>query len=38
MICGAVIASMGVGSALSASTSTSYPGYVGASTVKPRRW
>ena len=36
MICGTVTFSIGVGSALSASTSTSNPGYAGASTRKPR--
>ena len=36
MICGTVTASIGDGSALSASTSTSKPGYAGACTVKPR--
>ena len=33
MICGTVTCSIGVGSALSASTSTSNPGYAGASTL-----
>jgi hypothetical protein len=36
MIFGTVSASIGDGSALSASTSTSKPGYAGAKTVKPR--
>jgi hypothetical protein len=35
-ICGTVSRSIGAGSALSASTSTSKPGYAGASTRKPR--
>jgi hypothetical protein len=36
MIFGTVSASIGDGSALSTSTSTSKPGYAGARTVKPR--
>ena len=35
MIAGTVSSSIGVGSALSASTSTSSPGYAGDHTVKP---
>ena len=35
MICGTVTCSIGVGSAFSASTSTSKPGYAGANTAKP---
>jgi hypothetical protein len=38
MICGTVTASIGEGSALSASTSTSNPGYAGAMTRYPRAW